>query len=218
MFSVVIPAFDEAATVGAVVRSVVGCEGARVIVVDDGSRDETAARAREAGAEVVRLEGNRGKGAALDAGVVAAGECEWLVFLDADLLGMDPAKVDALVRPVERGAVMCVGVRHGVYHLLNRRSRWVPVIAKLSGQRCVSRRLWEAARADARGFGVESALNFHASRLGEIAYVHLPGLRHTIKERKRGARAGLAQRARMVREVAATAIGLRWRRRRGAGR
>lgn len=66
--AVLIPAYDCAATIGAVV------EGARrrverVLVVDDGSADDTAARAAAAGAEVLRLPANRGKGAALRAGL-----------------------------------------------------------------------------------------------------------------------------------------------------
>src|SRR5205814_808955 len=65
--SVVLPAFNEARTIGAVVR---GCRAAlpppsEILVVDDGSADATAERAEEAGARVIRLGQNRGKGGAL---------------------------------------------------------------------------------------------------------------------------------------------------------
>jgi len=64
-----IPAYDCARTVGDVVRGVATrCE--RVLVIDDGSHDDTAAIARAAGAEVIRHEVNRGKGAALRSGLV----------------------------------------------------------------------------------------------------------------------------------------------------
>ena len=71
-----VPGFDVAATVAAVVDGALRHVD-HVLVVDDGSRDATAAGARAAGAEVVRHEQNRGKGAALRAGLVrllAAGD------------------------------------------------------------------------------------------------------------------------------------------------
>ena len=212
-FSIIVPAFDEGKTIGEVVRSIVGIAGSELIVVDDGSRDDTAEEARRAGAEVVRLERNMGKGHALDAGVERA-TADILVFLDADVRGMDEEKIRALVRPVGEGAVMCVGVRHGLFHLLNRTSRWVPLIAKLSGQRCIRRRLWDRARRHCRGYRVEAALNYFASRNGEIAYIHLPGLSHRIKERKRGLAAGVRQRLRMIGHIVASAVSVRlsrWR-------
>ncbi|MDR2587411.1 MAG: glycosyltransferase family 2 protein [Coriobacteriales bacterium] len=65
-----IPAFNEADTIAATVAAVRGLEGVeRVLVIDDGSTDETAAIARQAGAELLRLERNGGKGTALQRGV-----------------------------------------------------------------------------------------------------------------------------------------------------
>ncbi|MBY0275246.1 glycosyltransferase family 2 protein [Candidatus Binatia bacterium] len=64
-----IPAFDCARTIADVVRGAARhCE--HVLVVDDGSTDDTAAHARQAGAEVIRHELNRGKGAALRSGLI----------------------------------------------------------------------------------------------------------------------------------------------------
>src|SRR5262245_2320969 len=82
--SVVIPALDEEATIGEVVRAVPRDIAGEVIVVDNGSRDRTVERAREAGARVVR-ESRRGYGSACQAGVRAcAPECEIVVFMDGD--------------------------------------------------------------------------------------------------------------------------------------
>lgn len=80
-----IPAYRAAATIGDVVtgtRAVLS----PVLVVDDGSPDDTGARAAAAGAEVLRLEPNQGKGAALAAGLkqLAARGVTHVVTLDAD--------------------------------------------------------------------------------------------------------------------------------------
>jgi len=81
----VIPAYNEEAHVAGVVERT-RPQVERVLVVDDGSRDETAARAREAGAEVLVHETNRGKGASLRDGLDRAAEAgfEAAILLDAD--------------------------------------------------------------------------------------------------------------------------------------
>jgi glycosyltransferase involved in cell wall biosynthesis len=72
-FAALIPALDCEATIGAVVRGTLA-HLSRVLVVDDGSRDRTADAAKAAGAEVLRQPSNRGKGAALRAGLRALSE------------------------------------------------------------------------------------------------------------------------------------------------
>ena len=96
---IVVPAHDEAATVGEVVRR--ARRHAPVIVVDDGSTDDTGAAASVAGAEVRRHVRRRGKAAALRTGVAAARErgATHVVTLDAD--GQhDPDDVPALLAAV----------------------------------------------------------------------------------------------------------------------
>jgi glycosyltransferase involved in cell wall biosynthesis len=80
-----IPALDCETTIGAVVRGT-RAHVALVLVVDDGSRDATADAAKAAGAEVLRLPANRGKGAALRAGLAALRErgATHVVTLDGD--------------------------------------------------------------------------------------------------------------------------------------
>ncbi len=81
----VIPAYREAPHIAEVVRGVLA-QHMRVLVIDDGSDDDTAAQAEAAGAEVIRHAVNRGKGAALQTGFNAALErgAQWIVTLDAD--------------------------------------------------------------------------------------------------------------------------------------
>jgi glycosyltransferase involved in cell wall biosynthesis len=82
---IVIPAYNEEATVGQVVAEAVRVADA-VVVVDDGSRDRTATLARQAGAIVVRHAVNRGLGGALGTGLAAAVKlgADALVTMDAD--------------------------------------------------------------------------------------------------------------------------------------
>jgi dolichyl-phosphate beta-glucosyltransferase len=112
--TVVVPAYGEAGRVGAAVaqlRTAVAPlgEDVEVLVVDDGSPDGTAEEAAAAGARVLRLPENRGKGAAVRAGVLAA-RGRSVVFTDADL-AYPPEQVAAVVAALEDGWDVVVGSR-----------------------------------------------------------------------------------------------------------
>ncbi len=83
--TVLIPAYNEELTIARTVAAARSLPGVlQVIVVDDGSTDKTAEKARAAGAEVLRTGVNRGKGAALNHGLKAV-KGDLLLLLDADL-------------------------------------------------------------------------------------------------------------------------------------
>jgi glycosyltransferase involved in cell wall biosynthesis len=82
--SVVIPAFNEAATIGPVVQELAGAAAwAEILVIDDGSTDDTAARAAAAGARVVRHPYNKGNGAAVKTGIRSS-TGEFMLVIDGD--------------------------------------------------------------------------------------------------------------------------------------
>ncbi len=148
-----------------------------IIVVDDGSTDATKLRAREAGAITVRHTINRGKASAMQTGANVAGmhdqadqEPRLLLFLDADL-GDSAAQAAPLVAPVAEGRADCsiavlppakgagghgfvLGLSRGA---IEKATGWRPK-APLSGQRCLTRRAYEASQPFASGWGVETAM------------------------------------------------------------
>lgn len=99
-----IAAYNEAAHVADVVQATAR-HASPVVVVDDGSVDETSANARAAGAVVLRHDQNRGKGSAIRTGLeyVLAQPCTHVLFIDADLQH-DPAEIATLVNRATRGA------------------------------------------------------------------------------------------------------------------
>lgn len=110
--ALIIPARNEEACIGDVIREAALYFLGPIIVADNGSTDDTAARATEAGAMVV-LEPRPGYGRACNAGVAAAPpEAEVFVFMDGD--GSDrPEDIPALLSAIEAGAVLALGVRRG---------------------------------------------------------------------------------------------------------
>ncbi|MCX8036458.1 MAG: glycosyltransferase family 2 protein [Candidatus Sumerlaeia bacterium] len=134
---VVIPAFNEERRIGAVVRGIrdaLGMDG-DIVVVNDGSRDATSARAREAGATVIELPFNLGYGSALRAGYFYALKKGYDIVLQMDGDGQhDPSAIPALVQPILGGrAHVVIGSR-----FLGAASYAVP-LARRIGQRLFSR-------------------------------------------------------------------------------
>jgi dolichyl-phosphate beta-glucosyltransferase len=117
--SIVVPAFDEDGRIGPTLSAVRGYLEPRglpaeIIVVDDGSRDETSARAREAlagfpEARIVRFPENRGKGAAVKAGVLEA-RGDLILVSDADL-STPITEIEKFLPLMEGGADVVIGSR-----------------------------------------------------------------------------------------------------------
>ncbi|MEZ5978311.1 MAG: glycosyltransferase family 2 protein [Planctomycetota bacterium] len=111
---VLVPAFNEAERIGAVVRGVARVlPDAEIVVVDDGSRDDTTLEATRAGARVLDLPFNLGYGGALQTGYRYALENRTDVIVQMDADGQhDPAQIPALLETLEReGADLVIGSR-----------------------------------------------------------------------------------------------------------
>jgi len=196
--SVVIPAYNEACRLGAVLRSLVDCPSVdEILVIDDGSTDGTADVARTFKVQVISLPENRGKAAALDEGVKRARN-EALLFLDADLVGLTIVHVERLVRAYsDRETDMVVGVFKNGRMNTDIAQKINPFA---SGQRVLSKELWERAKENVNkmDYGIEIALSKLAAKEGwRTEKVDLEGVTHILKEEKRGFVKGVKERLKM---------------------
>ena len=108
--SVVIPAFNEEQAIGEVVRAVPIDRIHDIVVVDNGSADDTATQASLAGARVV-FEPRPGYGSACQAGAKAAADADVLIFLDGDRSD-DPRQLETVAAPVlDNRADLVIGSR-----------------------------------------------------------------------------------------------------------
>ncbi len=184
--AVIIPAKDESRRIAATVRAARAIPYVDlVLVVDDGSEDNTQHVAREAGAVVVRHSHNRGKAAAMETGaaVVAMRDApdrapRHLLFIDGDL-AETAVNTAPLVPPVLEGVadltiallppqpgaggrgIVVGAARRAIASMTG----WTPT-QPLSGMRCLTREAFEAATPLARGWGVETGMTIDLLRQG----------------------------------------------------
>ena len=184
--AVIIPAYNEAERITATVQAALAIAGVeRVVVVDDGSTDNTAKIAKRAGAEVISKPHKRGKGAAMGSGVAylrksaQPGADYLLLFVDGDL-GASASACEVLIEPVASGRCsMSIAVPpafkgaggHGFVlgtarKAISEATGWEPQ-APLSGQRCMNSFVFEACKNQlSRGWGVETWLSVKALEAG----------------------------------------------------
>jgi len=150
--TVILPAYNEEVSIGSMVISAKK-HTYNIIVIDDGSTDNTAEIARLAGANVIKHSSNQGKGAALKTGFKAVRDTDIIVTMDSD--GQHNAEnIKKLVSPIENGAADLVnGSRY-----LNRKKSDTPAY----------RRVGQIILDKATNFG--SGLNITDSQSGFRAF------------------------------------------------
>lgn len=198
-FSCIICAYNEGERIRSILDAAYGHPLlSEVIVVNDGSTDETAqVLAAYPNIRVISYPENRGKTYALGQGMAAA-RCDYLMLLDADLGGVGPRHIDALAEPVRLGrAQVSISLRSnslGIYRALG--------LDFVSGERVISRSLFDdpaGEMARLPRWGAEAYMN---SRIIEadlrVAVVDWPEVTNIRKHVKLGRIGGVLAELKMI--------------------
>jgi len=204
--TVLIPAHNEAPRLPRVLKAVYKIKWVdEIVVIDSHSQDETRDVARRFPVDVICLDSDKGKGAALAEGIRLKKDSDIYIFLDADLIGLTEEHLLALVNPLleNQSLVMTIGV-------FEEGRRWGDLAQKLfpilNGMRGV-RGEWVRNLPDFSWtrFGVEVYLTKLAQESkANIKFLPLTGLAHYHKEEKYGPFLGFYHRIRMYMEIMQT--------------
>ncbi|SNX55480.1 glycosyltransferase family 2 protein [Thermoanaerobacterium sp. RBIITD] len=204
MISVIVPAYNEEKNIKNVLCilehiDVIG----EIIVVNDGSTDNTAKVASNFNVTIVNQEKNMGKGAAIKIGIQKSiGDI--IVMLDADLVGLTENHFKKLVEPIlDNNADMTIGI----FSSGRKTTDWAQKIAPfLSGQRAMKKKLFmefiEEKNIDVCKYGLEVALTKYAkSKKLRVQHVPFENMTHIMKEEKLGLIRGFYSRLKMYRDI-----------------
>ena len=200
------PARDEALTVADNVAAARACKYVReVIVVDDGSTDDTAELARAAGAKVIQRDAEEGsKAHAMDDGIRSS-DADAFLFVDADCTDLTGAHLDAICEPFLAGRC---AMSLGMFDYGRLWNSVVPRVHPLTGERIIPRWVWDAIpphKLD--GYTIEARINEVISerRLRTVART-MRGVFHRTKRVKHGRLDGVLRTLDMYREI----LGMVW--------
>ncbi|MEW9124626.1 MAG: glycosyltransferase family 2 protein [Thermotaleaceae bacterium] len=202
--SVIIPAYNEEKRIEKVLDVVKQIDFIHeIIVVSDGSTDDTVKIAKAYTENVIALNKNIGKGGAVITGITAS-HGDIVLLLDADLIGLKKEHIAALIAPVMKGeALTTVGIFSSGRFFTDAAQKIAPF---LSGQRALGHSVAESIqKLDITRYGFETALT-------KYLYVHdiptkkvvLQGITHTMKEEKVGMLRGFLWRLKMYWQIVKT--------------
>lgn len=202
----IVPAHNEGGRIGhvlSVLHEVGDLE--EIVVVDDGSSDDTFTEVQHAAnhdrrVHCLRLPVNQGKGAALFAGARSV-QADLLLLLDADLEGLQSQHVYALIEPIHADrADMTLGLFRGGRFNTDL-AHWMAPF--LTGQRCLwSKLFFQIPERSSSGYGFETAAGLTAWRNSwRCEHVPLRGVTHPPSEFHRGLWHGLQVRTKMYSEI-----------------
>lgn len=200
----IIPAYNEGKHIGQVLSAICTVDLIdKIIVVSDGSIDDTVEVAKTFKVDIVELDKNYGKGFAMKTGLNYA-KSPIILFLDADLKGIQPYHIKGLLEPI------CLDMADMTLGIFNK-GRGVTDLAQrvtpfLTGQRGMRKSILDEIQelnGWSEGFGVELMLTKYAmERQLRILEVPLPHVSHAMKEEKMGWTRGVASRLKMYWEIA----------------
>ncbi len=197
----IVPTYNEAERISRVLDVLTTYPNFKeIIVVDDGSTDETSAIVARYAVRYVKNEINQGKGYSMDRGVELT-ESDVIFFCDADISGLMHHVIDEIVEPVVSGRVdMFIGMRNRKMYYVHSIISLVPLFG---GERALTRSLWQKLPNYYKHyFRVETGLNFYAKYYGNgFSYTIFSGLSQVIKEKKYGMWKGTLERLRLILNV-----------------
>lgn len=204
----VVPAYNEGPRIADVLKVLTHIDYLnRIYVVDDGSTDDTLEQAKKFDVQIIRHTQNLGKGAAIQS-VLDISDCDYYLFIDADLIGLNKGHTDALIEPLLESddVAMSVGIfKEGSKTSVNLAQTYFSI---LNGQRCLrSSFAKQLPDLSWTRFGVEVFMSKYAMvKNYKVSYPTLYSLTHYRKEEKLGFKRGFSYRLQMYKEVLYTCM------------
>lgn len=199
--SLIIPAFNEEKQIEKVILAAKQSPLlTEIIVVDDGSTDQTRKIVKGLDVKLVELKINQGKASAMEIGIKESGG-EIVLFLDADLIDLKSRHIKDLVQPLLDDPDLSMSL--GVF----RNSGWVAFLGNglfphISGQRALRKADFKRLKLVNKGYGAEIAISKYVWK-NNLRYKKIPltGLRYLLKEEKSGIWEGILYRVKMYYEI-----------------
>lgn len=203
----IVAAYNEEETIASVIETVKSSDLIDyIIVISDGSTDDTANIASKYDIRVLEIDTNKGKGAAVMKGLEYCRASDIVILLDADLIGLNKEHIEDLLLPIiEDRADMTIGIFSGGRMSTDLAQRLTPF---LSGQRAIKKDLLDKVRnKDINQYGLEASITKYVKNEKiRVKEVKLRKLTHRTKEEKLGMLKGFKLRMKMYLDVAKALI------------